>query len=258
MGHIRLGVLPQTNRWRIVVGKIASGGSAAEIASATSHAAHKGLEKAQNDPGLCHTLWLLARISLAARQESFGEALQASGVPAPAEPGLFDLVGGFTDALDVRIRKAGRTDLGEIAQLAAVETLTALVSQRANNLFGVTPGDVKQAVYEFSTKKGFSTMAHDFFARFIQRFLTYHLGRELSNHVGGNGRFANPEEHTDFVQHLATHCREAALIVREYAGGWYSKANYEDGISERKAQLFANYSLTKLQRELKIRGERNV
>lgn len=258
MGHIRLGTLPDTNRWRNVVGLIADGAEVAQIAGATSQAAQNGLDLAHNDAGLCHAVWLLTKIALAAREAEFGRALEAAGIPAPPQPGLFDIVGGFTDALDHHLsRSGGRSDIGEMAQLAAVETLTSLIGERSASLFGTTPVEVKQAVYDFSTKKGFSTLAHDFFSRFAQRFLIYHLGRELSNHVGGNGRFANPAEHSEFVRQLGAHCREAALIVREFAGGWYSKANFEDGVSPTKVKNFVNYALTKLRKELKIRGERD-
>lgn len=258
MGHIRLGTLPDTTRWRRVVGLIAEGGSVALVATATSEAAQQGLDQAQNDPGLCHTVWLLSKLALAARNDDFGVALEAAGLPSPAQPTLFDIAGGFADAMDAHFRQVGgRTDIGEMAQLSAIETLTALVGERSKSLFGTTAAEVRNAVYDFSTQKGFSKLAHDFFARFTQRFLTYHLGRELSNHVGGNGRFADPGEHTDFVKKLAAHCREAAVIVREFSGGWYSKANFEDGISQQKARNFVNYALTKLRNEIKIRGERD-
>jgi hypothetical protein len=108
-----------------------------------------------------------------------------------------------------------------------------------------------------STQKGFATLTHDFFARFTQRFLTYHLERELSQHVGGNGRFVDPQEHTEFLDDLKTHCREATVIVREFAGEWYSKHNFEGGITERKARNFSRHALKKLRDELTIRGERD-
>jgi hypothetical protein len=258
MGHIRLGTLPDTNRWRNVVGLIAEGSDVAQVATATSEAAQVGLDLAHDDPGLCHAVWLLTKIALAARQPELGAALDAVGVSCPASPSLFDIVSGFTEAMDRRLtQRGGRTDIGEMAQLAAVESLGSLIGQRSQSLFGTTPAEVQAAVHDFSTKKGFSTLAHDFFSRFTQRFLTYHLGRELSSHVGANGRFADPAEHSEFVSSLASHCREAATIVREFSGGWYSKANFEDGISERKAKGFVNYALTKLRRELKIRGERD-
>lgn len=259
MGHIRLKTTPNTAPWGRVVGCIAEGQSVAEIAAATSVAAQKGLTLAHNDPGLSHTVWLLSKIALAAREKDFGAALELVGLPTPSQPTLFDLTGGFADAMDAHLRKSGgRSDIGEMAQLAAVESLTSLIGTRSKNLFETTPAEVRAAVRDFSTKQGFATLAHDFFSRFTARYLNYHLARELSKHVGGNGRFANPSEHTEFNRQLKTHCKEAAIIVHEYSGGWYSKAKFEDGISHQKARHFANYSLTKLRRELKIRGERDV
>ncbi|MBN9517036.1 hypothetical protein J0H58_00730, partial [bacterium] len=144
-------------------------------------------------------------------------------------------------------------DLGEMARLAAAETLTALVGDHAADLF---PGgaEVHDAVRGFATRNGFAALAHDFFARFVRRFLLYHLGRELSHHVGGNGRFRDPAGHAAFVADLDVHCREAAVIVRDYAGGWYAKARFEGGVSPARARGFAAYCLVKLRRELDARG----
>jgi len=113
-------------------------------------------------------------------------------------------------------------------------------------------------VRDLSTKKGFSTLTHDFFSRFMQRYLTYHLSRELAQHVGPNQRFRDPAEHTEFLEKIGTHTRQAALIVRDYAGGRYSKSKYETGISKASARKFAAYSLIKLRDELRIRGARDV
>jgi hypothetical protein len=258
MGHMRLGSLPDTTRWKRVVGLLAEGGDVAAVAGATSTAAQDGLDLAHGDAGLCHAVYLLSQFVLAARQEDFAAALQSAGIKTPSDPGLFDIIGGFSEAIDQHlVGNRQRTDIGEMAQLAAVESLTALIGPRSQSLFGTTTAEIQDAAYQLSTKKGFATLAHDFFSRFTQRFLTYHLGRELSNHVGGNGRFADPSESSDFVGQLGAHCREASEIVRDFAGGWYSKANFEDGISPQKARNFANYALTKLKRELKVRGDRD-
>jgi hypothetical protein len=88
----------------------------------------------------------------------------------------------------------------------------------------------------------------------MQRFLGYHLGRELSNHVGGNGRFANPEEHSEFAEQLEIHTRQSAGIMRSFAGDWYSKNNFLGGITFTKARGFVNHVLEKLRDELQTRG----
>lgn len=258
MGHIRLGTLPDMRPWRSVVGHIADGDSAPVVAAATSAAAVAGLEQAKGDAGLGQVIFLLAHTVLAAREEDFAGGLARLGIAVPADPGLFDLTAGFAAAVHNWHRDARmpRTDLGEMAELAAVEAMTRCVGDRSDGLFP-TGEDVHRATREFSTKAGFSTLAHEFFARFTQRFLLYHLGRELPLHVGGNGRFADPHAHTQFVDDLEIHAREAAVVVKTFAGGWYSKAKFEEGITRRQAQGFAAHCLDKLGLELEQRGGRD-
>lgn len=259
MGHSRLGTLPDTAPWRRVIGLVAGNAPIPAVADATTDAAERGLELADGDAGLCHAFYLLAQVALAGRQEDFVAALEHIGVKVSAEPGVLNIVGSFTDAVDKHLQSSrARTDIGEMAQMAAAESLTAVLSERSRSLFGTTAADVKQAVTSCSTPAGFSVLAHDFFARFTQRYLTYHLGRELSNHVGPDRRFSNPAEHTQFVDQLKVHCREAAIIVRDFAGKWHSKTNFEGGITPAKARGFVHVALNKLRRELKIRGERDV
>jgi hypothetical protein len=223
------------------------------------HAAQQGLELANSDEGLRQTFLLLSQVAVAARQEDFQSALRNVGIDVPTEPGVFSIVAGFTEAIDRHLRVTrGRTDIGEMAQMAAAECLTSVLTQRSRSLFGTTTAEVQDAARSCSTKAGFADLAHDFFSRFTQRYLTYHLSRELPNHVGEGQRFSTPTEHTEFVDQLKVHCREAAIIVKEFAGGWYSKANFEGGISRTKAKGFVHVALKKIRRELEIRGERDA
>jgi hypothetical protein len=259
MGHFRLGTLPDTARWRRVVALIAENAEVAEVAAATTQAALRGLELADGDDGLVQSLRLLAAVVQAARAGDFAEELGRAGVATSAQPDIFEIASGFSIAIDRHLQASGRrTDIGEMAQMAAVESLTHLLSQRSSTVFETGPADVRRAAYELSTKGGFATLAHDFVARFAQRFLTYHLGRELSNHVGGNGRFEDSAAQDDFVEHLGVHCREAAGVMKEYAGDWYSKSNFQGGIDVAKARRFVNRVLKKLGKELQIRGARDA
>src|SRR5262245_59623978 len=203
MGHNRLGTLPDTIPWRRVVGVVADGGDVATVATSTSQAAQVGLDLAEEDEGLKHTFWLLSQVALAARQDDFQAALQDVGVLVPVEPSAFNMVAGITDAIDNHLRKThSRTDIGEMAQMAAAEALTSTLSDKLTNLFGTSHIELVQAVRDCSTKAGFANLSHDFFARFTQRFLTYHLSRELAHHVGEGKRFASPTEHTEFIDQL--------------------------------------------------------
>lgn len=260
MGHVRLGSLPDTPRWKRVVDILAEGDvDVGPIADATIHAAESGLERAAADEGLSHSLWLLTQLTLAARAPDFAIALRDRGIPAPSTPSLFEIVAAYSDAVDRHLQRTGRrTDIGEMAQLSATETISALCGERAATLFGTTPADVQNAAREFSTANGFSTLAHEFFARFTQRYLVYHLSRELSQHVGADRAFKSPQEHSAFIEQLRTHCQQVTLIVRDFAGEWYSKARYKTGINPENARGFLFKALDKIRSELAVRRARDV
>jgi hypothetical protein len=251
MGHIRLGRLPRTLKWNQVVSLIDSGASTADIALVTLDASRKGLQTASKDPTLIYSIWLLTQIPLAAKRQNFSEGLKQRGMEVSQQPTLMEVVGAFTDAVDAYGRRQrARSDLGEMAQLAAVESLTKLTGEKTRSLFGTAPEDVQRAVGSFSSTKEFGNLGRDLFSRFLSRYLTYFLSRELSNHVGPGQRFANIEEHSAFNQALDLYCRQAARIVEEFAGGWFSKANYEGGIDLKKAGDFAFVALEKIRSEL--------
>ena len=160
MGTIRLGhQLPNTRPWRRVIGCIADGAGADAVARATADASMTWLEKNRADPGFARVVFLLAKVVLAARTEDFSAGLASHGMAVPAEPTLFDLTAGFAAAVRDHQRSlpTPHTDLGEIGWAAGVETLTAVVGDRAADLFA-TPGAVRDAVRDLSTQSGFSTL----------------------------------------------------------------------------------------------------
>lgn len=260
VGTQRIGTLPNTERWRRVIRLIADDADVTDVATATTEAALDGFRKVRKDEGMAYTYFLLARLACCARDEDSVAALRGEGLVLSDQPDLFELAAAFTEAVDLHLQcRHQRTDLGEMAQLAGIEALTDRLHQQSASLFGTTPAEVRVAVQRLSTETGFGLLTHLYFARFTQRFLTYHLGRELSHHVGGNGRFADPVEHNEFLRRLNIHCWEAAAILRDYAGGWYSKALApgHSGITRSEVARFLGYSLTKLHGELQRRGARD-
>src|SRR5262249_24920296 len=105
MGHLRLDPLPDTAPWRRVVGLLAEGADVAAIAQATTEAARRGLDLAHGDEGLVYCFWLFPQVFQAPRQADFAAALGNAGLHVTADPDLFDLVGGFSDAVDRRLHK---------------------------------------------------------------------------------------------------------------------------------------------------------
>lgn len=161
MGHSRLGTLPDTSRWRKLVAAIAGGANVAAVADATMHAAKTGLELADGDEGFKQTFYLLSQVALASREENFSAALNDAGIKVGPAASVLALVGSFTSAIDDHLRETrSRTDVGEMTQLAAAETLTSLLRDRSKTLFGTTEADIKHAIRSYSTNTGYSTQTN--------------------------------------------------------------------------------------------------
>lgn len=252
MGHIRLGKLPRTRDWDDVVALVAGGASAGRVAVATIRAAETGLKRAANDRGVVESVWLLTRLPHAAREPSFAAGLRACDVAVAEDPGLMEVVGAVADALDARLpNNRGRTDLGEMAQAAAGETIVRVVSPRAANMFGSTPADVQSAFAGLATVHQFGLFARFFFARFMYKCLSYFLSRTLSDHVGEGRRFTCLRQQGEFQAALDRHCREAAGIVERFSGQWVSKTRYEGGeVSRESAARFVAGAVNKLLAEI--------
>ncbi len=256
MGHVHLGSLPQTRPWQRVVSLLAGGAHAEQVANATVRAAERILGRAYHDTGLVETLWFLFQLPRAARTEDFPDALRRCGVDVPSAPELMDLLAGLTAAIDARLpNNHGRTDLGEMAQMALVETFAAVVSRETHGLFGTSPDEVQGALARLATTRQYGHLGRQFFARLIFKFLDFYLSRALADHVGQGKRFVTLAQVAAFGQALETHCGEAAVVVEVFTGEWFSKHQWESGgnVTRKLVAAFAHGAMQKLIEELKRR-----
>jgi len=257
MGHVRLGVLPKSKRWNQVVAELQLGAGADDVAASAADAAETALARASDDPAFLHAFWLLTQIPLAARGPSFADDLRGLGVEIADHPSLLEVVSAVSGAIDRFAREQEeRTDLGEMAQMAAVESLAALVGPALPSLFEPEPNEVQRAIGRLAGGDRFSALARDFFSRLTQRSLDYFLSRELGNHVGTGERFSDDADRARFEQALDQHCREAARIVEAFAGGWYGKNVYQgNGLTQDEVRRFVPVAFKKIRAELRQRRD---
>lgn len=255
MGHVRLGILPRTRKWQHVVALIGGGASVEAVAAASADAAGVGIRRASNDPALVRAFWLLTQLPLAARSADYASALRRLGLQLDSSPTLLGLAAATAAAVDSHVsRVGGRSDFGEMARSSAIESLSALVGRDLPGLFGPTPHDVQVSLGSFTAPARFASLARDFFSRLVCRHLDYYLSRELPAHVGPDRRLASVEAHANFDKALELHCRETTRIIEQFAGGWYSKTNFEGSITPEKAARFTHIALRKIDAELRARG----
>lgn len=254
MGHLEPSELGAGPRWAHVVRLLEAGSSIEELIDATVLAAEHELDVSDHDPAFVYSVWLLSQLPSAANSSNFEGRLAVLGFPATSAQSLQGLVSAFSAAVNAHVAQSSdRTDLGELARLAASESLSTVIGASLPSLFDATSEDFKAELGRHHTKTRFARLARDFFARLTQKTLEYYLSRELPNHVGPNKAYRSIADQIAFRRALDDHCFAAAAIVERFASGWYGKANYHGEITPDQARNFASYALTKMRRELRRR-----
>lgn len=255
MGNRRLGELPKTRNWQRVVALLKQAEDPRKIADETSRAAQRGLELAKKDQGVVNVIYSLMEFVRDAQAIDFKRELANIGVSLPEKASLLDMVGAFDDVLDRNLRKAGhRSDLAEMARLAAVDAFTDICRSETESLFGVSFENTQSVLKKYATPERFGAVGQNFFGKFLYRFLDYHLSRELPNHIGPGKQFSSISTCENFKNALALHCHQTARIVKEFSGCWPSATDYREGITvENVRTKFVPVAFKKMQEELQQR-----
>ena len=257
MGHIRLGTLPRSKKWRDVVGLIDSGASVDVIAEAAANASARDLSLASKDPRFQFVAALLVRLPLLARAPGFEDALAELGCGESPLTSVAGLLAGLDAAIERQSFATGKaSDAGLLAKSALLETLSVQLRDRLPTLFEPTSQEIRIALGEFASGNQFAILARDFFARLTYRSLDYYLSRELANHIGQDRRFATDAQRVAFQQALAQHSFEASRIVQEFAGGWFGKTVWQrQALDQDAINRFTDYAFKKLRSELGLRHD---
>jgi hypothetical protein len=254
VGHIRLGRLPKTLRWRQVLELLGKAElDTPAIARATTFAAERRLQELARDPTLTHAFWLLTRLTAAARQPDFAGELAELGLGWAVDEPVLTFISRVSDA--IRSEATAHPASGhfsELASLALRRTLTETAGQYGPSLFGSSVDDLQVALRGFSSGQSFGRAARFFFGDFFARTLRSFVERELPNQTGPGQRPRSVEDNQAFAESLDRYARESALIMESFAAGWYGKHNWESRgrISPLEAQGFVAVALRKLRMEL--------
>ncbi|MCW3784573.1 hypothetical protein [Defluviimonas salinarum] len=254
MGHIHLGVLPNSRKWKEVVALLTDGAAREDVVAASAAAAERELLAAVRDPVFVEAVRLLATVPAAARSEDFGQALRDADIPIQGTPDLLGLVTAVGQRLDeVARNRASPSDIGEISRRALLSTLSIHIGDELPGLFETTPHDVQRAAALLSGSRSFASYTRSFFNRLVSEALRSWLDRTLSAQVGLDRRFSGTAERAAFDMALAQYSSEATRIIREFAGGWYGKTLHREGrIDATQAATFGSVCFRKITEELRV------
>lgn len=255
MGHRRLGELPRTKKWSGIFDQLqAESISPSGLSSAIAKAAHEQLSELKGNIGLNYCFWILVRLVTAARGRDFSGALERLGISSRNINSGLTFVKEVARTVEIGVRnRAESTVFVQMAELSLREVLSANIIEQSRSLFGTNLEDIQAACRIISTRDRFGESAKDFFANFTSRSICYLLDKELSNHVGPDGPLNSPTQAIKLQNDISRYCKETSRIVEEFAGGWFSKQNWEtnNNISEEATIGFTAFAIEKIQMGLR-------
>lgn len=258
MGHTRLGKIPTTRKWREVVGIFTAAKSAeltpdaplvSELAASTLRASKEALREGVKDGGLAYVFYLLTQIALSVRRQDASEALRSLGLQLSHNSSHFDFTVELHRVIDKHFRESiRRSDVGEMAQLAAGETLTNFFRSQPRDLFTSSQDQLFRDLRSLGTQTTFGAVARTFFSNFMSRMLGFYLSKFVL--PGGRQKVIDSaNDLTKFNEALKQHAHQRAAIIHEFAEKWFSKTEFEQGIEPNNTRRFVAYACKKLEDE---------
>ncbi len=259
MGDKRLGRLSKTYKWQQVVRLLEGGGDVSAIASFSLDAAKAGLERASHDPAFVSTLSGIFEFLDCAASKDFVGSLQERGFALSRNATTLEILESAKRNLDLKIKSLTRkSDLAELAQNSFTAVLIKHATSSTGSLLNASPDTIHRNLQNKLKGQGMKSVMHDFFASFTSRYLSYHLGRELPNHIGSNKRFADLASHHEFGKALDLYVRQTIRITDEFTPGWFGKARFKGTLDTESVSGYAHVAIKKICREFDRGGGRDL
>lgn len=254
MGHVRLGRIPTTRKWKEVVKLLGEADiEISRVAEAVEKACDRSLASAVKDPVFIEALWLFLKIPQAARVDDFASALGKLELDVPKDPTMTDVLVAVDAALeDVRCRNSGAlSDFGPIAKNAAISALRALANDRNPALWTPTREDERTTLATFASTERFGELTQRFFSKLMAGHIQYFLDRAVPAHIGAGRALQSVSDTRMFDEMVDRHCIETTYIMRAFARDWLGNNRFHLGreLSRRDATGFAAHVFTKINAE---------
>lgn len=253
MGHIRLGRLPKTFKWKQVIQSLVdSSSSLPEIVKLTSLASEKVLTNSKYIDGLSHCYWLFTNIAQVSRQGDFVQNLNSLGINVSANDSGIKVLKQIFDSASNSLRSNGNISvLDQIAVDSFKNAIHNTISDESTSLFGCDIDSIQRAFKKYSTSNQVAHLGREYFSQYMFNSFSFTLEKELANSLSNSGRFQNSNDIQNFNSKLKQYCWDVSKIVEEFSGGWYGKHSFEGDIADKqKTKDFTNYAITKLLSEV--------
>lgn len=254
MGHKRLGRLPKTKAWRLIVAELGSfalgKAEANDIAKKTLRQVQERYNNLENDPSIKAAFEFLVQVSYAFQKENPTKYLVENKILEKEELSVLKLARAIEGYKKEDVESQEYKTFARQAAIDAINNWYAAHLDEGLSLFNEKV-DTRAVFRKASDGRGFCEISRLFFSKFTERYLKYFLDREASvsiNTVNARNKFSSEiEKH---VNDISLHAFQTAKITQSFAAGWYNKYAKENLPQEENIKSFLSTAFGKMKSEL--------
>jgi hypothetical protein len=254
MGHERVGTLPKTRAWKVVVGQIASFTPAksniSDITQQTLQNVRGRFESIEIDSGVLSSFEFLVLMAFASQEQNPVQYLKTKGIQLPENLTPLQLSKELSKWVS---KNADSNEYAAFAQGAAVDAVSEWYKKNESNqadLFS-TEKDPIDVWRKSSNGSGFCELSRLYFSKFTERYLKYFLEREASSRIKNiDDRNTFDAQIRSHVKDISEHAFETSKITQSFAAGWFNNQLKKGSPSRKSIQGFLSIAFGKMKSEL--------
>lgn len=261
MGHERVGTLPKTKPWRIVVGQIASFTPATsnvhDITHQTLQNVRARFESIETDSGVLSSFEFLVLLAFASKERNPNKFLESKGIQMPEKLTPLQLSKEINKWVS---RNKDSDEYAAFAQGAAVDAVGEWYMKNESSqtdLFSSNKNPID--IWKKSGNgSGFCELSRLYFSKFTERYLKYFLEREASavlRNIDDRNKFDSQVK--AHVNDISEHAFETSKITQSFAAGWFNNQIKKGAPSKKSLQAFLSISFGKMKSELLREQDKN-
>lgn len=254
MGHKRLGYLPKSKAWRIIVAELAEyalgNAEISSIAQNTLGRVQEQFSSLSNDPSIKCSFEFLLQVSLAFRTENPIKYLAENKILEKEELSLLKLARAASNYKSGEVESHEYQTFARQAAIDAINNWYSNHKDEGETLFSA--GSDTTAVFsKIGNGRGFCEISRLYFSKLTERYLKYFLEREAATKITNiNDRKRFSSEIERHVNDISKHAFETARITQSYSAAWYNKRIKGEIPDESVVRGFLSYALGKMKSEL--------
>ncbi len=261
MGHERVGTLPRTKPWKIVVGQIASfnpdNSNVRDITKQTLQNVRSRFDTIETDSGVLSSFEFLVLLAFASKDRNPSKFLQSKGIHLPENLTPLQISKEINKWVS---KNKNSNEYAAFAQGAAIDAVSEWYKQNDSmqtNLFASEKS--RMEVWRKSGNgSGFCELSRLYFSKFTERYLKYFLEREASSlirNIDERDKFENQVK--AHISDISTHAFETSKITQSFAAGWFNNQIKKGTPNKKSLQSFLSISFGKMKSELLREEDKN-